>query len=354
MKEKAVLYLIALNLLVMSGCSRKSPTIITALSEKDNRGNYTLKWEIFPEKDNVPVEIYASGNDTVFSNTPLLVAKSDDYIAVINRGDSLGYRFFKLKVDGVYSDVITNRFFELDSVQNFRDVGGYHTINNKFVRWGKIYRSGDFSRMTQQDAKELERLKIKSIIDLRSRRAINRRPDRLLSVKRYELPMTKYTSDSISRKIVDGTFLRGDAIIYTQDWYRNMIDNYSETFAQLFDYLSDESNYPLVYHCSLGKDQSGMATYFLLRALDVPVEVVEEDYMLSNEGVNKAKIMRGTENLSESRQEALTMMTKTDLSFLKYALSCIRSKSGSVEEYMEKELRLTPEKKQKLKKILLY
>lgn len=329
-------------------------TLITALSEKDNRGNHTIKWEIFPEKDNLPVEIYASDNDTIFPGTPLQIAKSDDYIAVINKADSLGYRFFKLKVDGVYSDVITNRFFELDSVQNFRDIGGYKTIDNRQVRWGKVYRSGDFSRMTSLDAKQLERLKIKTVIDLRSKRAISRRPDKLLSVRRYELPITKYTSDSISKKIVEGTFLRGDAVIYTQDWYKGMIDNYSETFAQLFDYLSDQSNYPLVIHCSLGKDQSGIATYFLLRALDVPTDVIEEDYMLSNEGINKAKVMRGTENLSESRQEALTMMTKTDISFIRYALSCVRNKSGSVEEYMAKDLRLTPEKKQKLKDILLY
>ena len=352
MKIKAILYI--LGLFTTYSCIHKPSTYITVLSEKDHKGNYTLRWEIFPEKDNEQVEIYASDNDSVFSSEPVLLAKSDDYIAVVNKADSLGYRFFQLKIDGIYSDVITNRFFELDSVQNFRDIGGYKTNENRMVRWGKVFRSGDFSRMTTSDGDELDKLNIKTIIDLRSKRSMARRPDRLLSMRRYELPITKNMTDSISKKILDGQFLRGDAIIYTQDWYKAMVDNYSETFAQLFDYLADESNYPLVYHCSQGKDQSGLVTYFLLRALDVPNDVIEEDYMLSNAGINKAKVMKGVEHMSESRQEALTMMIRTDLSFLKYALSCIRHKRGTIEEYMEKDLRLTPEKKQKLKDILLY
>lgn len=352
MKEKAVIFL--LSLFGVYSCSYKPATSITILAEKDARGNQTLKWEIFPDRDNIPVEIYASDNDSIFPNEPILQAKSDDYIAIINKADSLSLRFFKLKVDGHFSDIVTNRFFELDSVQNFRDIGGHYTANNQVVRWGKIFRSGDFSRMTENDAAELDGLGLKTVIDLRAKRSVLKRRDKLHLKRRYEIPISRNITDSVSRKIVDGQFLRGDAIIYTQDWYRSMIDNYSESFAQLFDYLADESNYPLVYHCSLGKDQSGLATYLLLRILDVPAETAEEDYMYSEYVINKSTIMKGAEDLSESRQEALTMMTRTDLSFLKYAISCIRHKRGSVDEYIKNDLRITPEKKQKLKDILLY
>lgn len=352
MKLKLIIYLSCLY--SAYGCSHRPSTTITVLSEKDDKGNYTLKWEIFPDQDNSPVEIYASDNDSIFPSDPILIAKSDDYIAIINKADSLNVKFFRLKVNGVTSSIITNRFFELDSVQNFRDIGGYKNSDNRTVRWGKVFRSGDFSLMTEEDANEIEKLGLKTIIDLRSNRSISKRPDKLLLKRRYEIPISQNMPDSISRKIIDGQFLRGDAIIYTQDWYKSMIENYSNGFAQLFDYLVDESNYPLVYHCSLGKDQSGLVTYFLLRALDIPVDTIEEDYFYSEYAINKVKIAQGIEDLSESRQEAFTMITKTDLSFLKYAVSCIRHKSGSVEEYMKTELRITPEKKQKLKQILLY
>lgn len=352
MRIKAITYILCLY--TAYSCSYKPTTTITILSEKDAKGNQTIKWEIFPDRDNIPVEIYASDNDSIFPSTPILNAKSDDYIAVINKADSIGVRFFRLKVDGVFSNIVTNRFFELDSVQNFRDIGGYHTGDNRVVRWGKIFRSGDFSRMTPKDVSQIEKLGLKTIIDLRAKKSIIKRPDKLLLKRRYELPISQNIPDSISRKILDGQFLRGDAIIYTQDWYKTMIDNYSESFAQFFDYLADESNYPIVYHCSLGKDQSGLVTYLLLKALDVQPDLAEEDYMYSEFTIDKSSIMQGAENLSESRQEALTMMTRTDLSFLKYAISCIRHKSGTVEDYMKNELKITPEKKQKLKNILLY
>lgn len=352
MKTKAITYILCLY--AAYGCSHRLSTSITVLSEKDAKGNYTLKWEIFPDQDNIPVEIYASDNDSIFPSNPILIAKSDDYIAIINKADSLGLKFFQLKIGGVLSNVVTNRFFELDSIQNFRDIGGYRTNDNRIVKWGKIFRSGDFSHITEKDIKEIDKLGLKSIIDLRSKRSISKRPDKLLLKRRYEIPISQNIPDSISRKIIDGQFLRGDAIIYTQDWYKSMIENYSEAFAQLFDLLADKSNYPLIYHCSLGKDQSGLVTYFLLRALDVPIDTIEEDYIYSEYGINKAKIVQGVEDLSESRQEAFTMMTKTDPAFLKYAISCIRHKSGSIEEYMKNDLRITPEKKQKLKQILLY
>lgn len=352
MKAKSIIYILCLY--TAYSCAHRQATTITVLSEKDAQGNYTLKWEIFPDRDNMPVEIYASDNDSIFPTEPIIQAKSDDYIAVINKADSLGFRFFRLKVDGLLSNIVTNRFFELDSVQNFRDIGGYRTNDNHVVRWGKVFRSGDFSRMTEGDAEEIEKLGLKTIIDLRSKRSIAKRPDRLLLMRRYELPVSQNMPDSISRKILDGQFLRGDAIIYTQDWYKSMVENYTESFALLFDYLADESNYPLVYHCSLGKDQSGLATYFLLRILDVPVDTIEEDYIYSEYAINKSKIMHGVENLSESRQEAFTMIARTDPSFLKYAISCIRHKSGSIEDYLKKDLRITPEKKQKIKDILLY
>ena len=75
--------------------------------------------------------------------------------------------------------------------------------------------------------------------------------------------------------------------------------------------------------------------------------------MASHIGINRVKSVKDADSLTESRQEAFTMLTKTDLAFLKYGISCIKEMHGGVDEYMLKELKITPEKKEKLKKILL-
>ncbi len=208
--------------------------------------------------------------------------------------------------------------------------------------------------MTSRDSLELNNLGINTIIDLRSEDITRNYSKRQNAANNIRIPVAISGYGSISQKVFEGHFLRGDAIIYTQDTYKDMVNNFAKEYAQFFDYLCDEKNYPVAFHCYLGKDQTGLAAYFLLRALDVPMDVIEDDYMASAAGIDRSKLVKDADSLSESRQEALTMLTKTDLAYLKYGISCIRERSGSVEDYMLNELMLTPEKRQKLKDILLH
>lgn len=352
MKIKFTIYII--SFILLCGCSSK-PSSITVLCEQDKQGNYLLKWEIYPEIDSAMVEIFMSDNDSDFSSVASYIANSNDYIAVIaNTPENLNTRkYFRLKVGNTLSNPVSNRFFELDSIQNFRDLGGYTSSGKQHVRWGKIFRSGSFNRMTKHDSIELNKLGIKTVIDLRSKDVRKQNLDRYKNAQNVRIPISYNGYSAIAQKVLDGQFLRGDAVIYTQDSYRDMVNNFAKEYATFFDYLCDENNYPIVYHCYLGKDQSGMATYFLLKALDIPTDVIEDDYMASEIGIDRTKSVRNADSLSESRQEAFTMLTKTDLAFLRYGISCIKEKSGSIEEYMLNELKITPEKRQKLKQILL-
>lgn len=338
--------------LSLTSCS-KPETSIRILCEKAQNGSYTIKWEIFPEMDDATMEIYASDNPSTFPNQPLKKTTVNKYIATIENADSLGVSYFKLKVNNTWSDVVTNRFYEFEDIQNFRDLGGYKTQQGKSIKWNKIYRSGEFSELSKNDLESISKLKLQTIIDLRPRHIQEKRVDKLNSPNRYELYISGTSTDSISRKVLENRFLRGDAIIYTQDLYEELFLSQSQQYAKFFDYLVDESNYPIAFHCYLGKDQSGIASYFLLRALGVSSEVAEDEYMLSNWGIDKSKVVTGIANLSESQQEAFIMLTRTDIAFLKYGLACAKKEEGSIEDYMENKLGLTREKKQKLRSILL-
>lgn len=352
MKFKFISYII--SVIILSSCSSKTSTI-TVLCEQDSKGNYLLKWEMYPEVDSTLVEIFVSDNDSIFPSKASYTAMSNDYIAVIeNTPDDLNRRsYFRVKIGNTISPSVSNRFFEMDSVQNFRDLGGYISSNRHRIHWGKIFRSGSISRMTELDKVEIDRLGLKTILDLRSKDAKTDNSEKFSTVKYVRIPISSNGYSSMAQKVMDGQFLRGDAIVYTQDSYRDMVTNFTKEYAEFFDYLCDENNYPLVYYCFLGKDQSGLATYFLLRALDIPTYVIEDDYMASHIGIDRIKSVKDADSLSQSRQEAFTMLTKTDIAFLKYGISCIKENFGSVDEYMLKELKITPEKKEKLKRILL-
>ncbi|NDW17326.1 tyrosine-protein phosphatase [Dysgonomonas sp. 216] len=355
MIRNAKLFGLFAMIFVVSACSEH--TEISFICEKDAENNYVLKWEVFPEKDSARIEIFESDNDSVFSGDPVKVTYVNDYIAVLPSQKNKVREFFKLKIGRTTSSIISNRFFDLDGVQNFRDVGGYVTRANKQMRWGKIFRSGYLTNMSEADKDVLKGLGVKTVVDLRSNKHSSQKPKTGVFTNYITLPISVNNfNEEVKDQILEGRFLKGDAHIYTQDCYRILIDDYTAQLSAFFDILLDENNYPLVYHCGYGKDRTGIVTYLLLKALDVPTGVAEDDYLLSNNYIDRSLIIsdKNRPDMPGSMKDAVMMLVTADLSQLRYAVSCMKKKSGSVDDYMLKELKLTHEKREKLKQILLY
>lgn len=340
------------SLLITTGCT-KHPDIYY-YCDRDRAGNYVLKWEVSPTSPEDKIKIYMSDNDSVFSEPPVMETMVSDYVAHIPVQDSLTRKFFRLKVNKTFSGIISNHVFRMDNMQNLRDLGGYFTNEKQQIRWGKIFRSGDLAEITNKDYKIIESLGIKTIIDFRDIGEYENSPDLYTAPNMIHFPIASGNRAYIRDKILDGTFYRGDAILFTQDMYKTMIEKYSEEYARFFEVLSDKNNYPILYHGFLGKDRTGLASYFLLRALGIPNDANEDDYLLSNLYISEQMVMGEARYLPEQMQEAATVVCKADISYLRYAISCMENKSGSVDKYMEQELRLTEAKKEKLRAILLY
>lgn len=341
------------SLLITTGCSSGQPEISYSC-DRDKQGNYILKWEVSPSNIADNIRIYISDNDSVFNEPPILDTNINDYVANIPTQDSTERKFFKLRVKDTYTDVISNRHFGMDNLQNFRDIGGYTTTSGELLKWGKIFRSGDFSSITPKDNQTLSNLRIKTIIDFRDKEEQILNPNIFTAENIINIPITSGNRAYIREKILDGSFYRGDAIVFAQDTYKILIEQYTDQYAQLFDALADENNYPIVIEGYLGKDRVGLACYFLLRALGVDEDSNVEDYLFSNLCISEKQVMGEAKYLPEQLQEAATVVCKTDKSYLDYAKRWMISMSGSVDKYMEQRLHLTPEKKEKLKQIMLY
>jgi protein-tyrosine phosphatase len=76
--------------------------------------------------------------------------------------------------------------------------------------------------------------------------------------------------------------------------------------------------------------------------------------MLSNETINITKVVENAEGFPEYIQEALTAVLTVDKAYLNYVIDYIQQKYGSVDNYLEKGLRVTTGKKNLLRKYLLY
>jgi len=182
------------------------------------------------------------------------------------------------------------RILEIDGVINFRDLGGYQTEDGRTVSWGRVYRSAQLDRMSDQGVKEMAALGIKTVVDLRFSEETKRYPTMLDAVPNADILCWHDEFDGDSRE-------KSDAIkrVWQQSLDSNdpaqvreaMRINYPKKLyshraiykAMLIRLL--EQHTPLVFHCAAGKDRTGVAAALILSLLGVSDETIIEDYLVT-------------------------------------------------------------------------
>ena len=347
------IFIIILYFLVLTGCM--STIRITSVAERNKEGDYTVKWEVSPDKEG-NIDIYSSLSDSSFSeSSPIITTNiNDQYVLVTSQNPNIR-EYFILKTSGYTSGVVSNRIITMDNIINFRDFGGYFNSNNQQLKWGKLYRSGDLSKANLYDQERIRDLGIKTIIDFRPVGESKNRPYLVHpDIRKISIPIIAEFRDSLLLNLNNKHFNRSDAIRYVQDTYIDLIENYKSSYADMFDILIDDNNYPILITSTLGKDGVGLACFFILYALDVPEYVIIDDYLLSNNLIDARKIVSNAHEMPEYIQEAVTALLSSDKSYINYVIEHIEQSYGSVDKYMEKELRVSEGKKALLRKNLLY
>ncbi len=352
-KKLYSIYLLFTVIVVANSCM--STVKITSVVEKDPKGDFLLKWEVSPDQEG-DIDIYSSLSDSSITNfTPVTTTKIANQVMRLNPTGSGLREYFILRTSGVQSGIVANRVIEMNNIKNFRDIGGYFTSDEKQIKWGQIYRSGNLSNATLYDQEKIRRLKIKTVIDFRSEKTIATYPILLHpSITKFSIPLAPMDSEKLDHQLLKEGFSRSDAILYVQESYVDIVENHKEQFGEMFDILTNDANYPILLTGSLGKDGVGLASFFILYALGVPHSYLEQDYMLSNQLIDPANSRIDAKHLPESMQEAITAMLTVNKSYLNYVIEHINKKYGSVDNYLEKELRVTSGKKSLLRKYLLY
>ncbi len=166
----------------------------------------------------------------------------------------------------------TVRNLYIDGVRNVRDVGGYK-VNNGTIKQGLLYRSaeynGDFGSVVTDLGREqlINTLGIKSDIDLRRTADFVNPKDEIGSIT--ESPL----GSSINWVSLPMYF--GGMNIFT---YNSNLEN----IKSFFEYLSNEDNYPAIFHCVRGTDRTGALSYALGALLGMNEKDLMKDYLFSN------------------------------------------------------------------------
>jgi protein-tyrosine phosphatase len=168
---------------------------------------------------------------------------------------------------------------------NFRDLGGYATANDQTVRRGHVYRSDHLNEVTNEGLAELKRLGIRTVVDLRFPGERERQPSRLPEgtavVLAHAEGMEAANQQGFLEMIASAQVSRYHAEEAAAD-YRTMVNDGIGLVLSVLQTVANGENQPVLFHCTAGKDRTGIAAAMLLRLLDVPDEIIMYDYLLTN------------------------------------------------------------------------
>lgn len=241
-----------------------------------------------------------------------------------------------------------SRSLNLTGATNFRDLGGYVGQGGRTVRWRCLFRSDHLAALTAEDLATLSRLGLSRAYDFRGvveRAAV---PYELPGVTSYSLPIEPTVVQRMKELLESGHHPTAqDTVRLMQQTYRDFVHDNSPRFAELFDHLLD-SDAPLVFHCTAGKDRTGFAAALILLALGVPRSVVMQDYLLTNELFRMPIAVPAL-----APQEVLDVLWRVQEDFLDAALHAVDADYGGVPQYLVQALGLRPTEQARLAALYL-
>lgn len=260
----------------------------------------------------------------------------------------------------------------LEGPQNVRDLGGFEMEDGRRILPGRLIRSCELARLTDNDKRILlEEHHLHTIVDFRTEMEKMQVPDpELPGVKNLWIPVVDESmlgvtkeagadQDTVQQLMVQIKAGQITTEHFMQNLYRNIVlsDHAAKAYHHFFDVLLNRDRGAVLWHCSAGKDRAGMGTMLLLTALGAPRELILEDYLMVNVFLkdnieyNRQRIIEKTG--SEELADAMTGLFSVKRSYAEYAFDVMEKQFGSAENYLTEMIGITPYECRKLQQMYL-
>lgn len=153
------------------------------------------------------------------------------------------------------------RLLDIEGVSNTRDLGGKIGEGGRRVAYGKLYRSALLDNVTQEGIYALKWLGVKTDLDLRAGGEGGAGESSPLGAD------------------VNYIHISGAAYTYPDLGFNDPANR--EQFRKEMEEIVDPDNYPILFHCSVGRDRTGTLAIVIYALLGVSEEEIIKDYELS-------------------------------------------------------------------------
>jgi len=250
----------------------------------------------------------------------------------------------------------------LEGADNFRELGGYPAAEGKTVRWGQIWRGVPTARLSSEaDRARLDALGLRLILDLRSTEEAHKEPDyvpdgaRLVQIcglcteEGQEVCFSPADIERMVQTVPEGMSI--PEMMYSRMLFGN------KAFRELFRAL-EAGETPVLFHCTAGKDRTGVAAMLILLALGATDETICADFAQTN--VCRRREIDGllaqhAEEIARDPEKKMLYLgaAGVDPAAAPFVLRTIREKCGSAQDYLEQEYGLTPARLMRLRRMYL-
>lgn len=238
---------------------------------------------------------------------------------------------------------------------NFRD------LHDSFpaIKEGMIFRSPELTGDGEEKDNFRKNLDVDFIFDFRCPEELKERPEITLSSARYiHAPVynaKKYCHLVVTKKAqFRDIFIRGERVKIIKDekieCYREM--PFSPAYNEVFKVMDEGKTF--IFHCTEGKDRTGVFSCMILLALGADLETALNDYLLSNEHrPPKDRQNLRKYHIDQKLIDAIRYCESAHEEIIKESYDAVIEKYGSIDNYFEKHFGITKEQRERWKKFYL-
>lgn len=228
-----------------------------------------------------------------------------------------------------------------------RELGGWKSADGRVVRHGLLYRGSALTGLNSKERRLVNKLGLRFILDLRAPGEVTGREDYVPAGAEYVRIGGMYIDDGTEVDFSPAGIARimgriqADQEHFLDDLYVGMMFGNPAVHA-LVDRLV-HGTAPLYFHCTAGKDRTGVCAAVLLSLLGVPDDAILEEYLLTN--IYRASIINMRpeelpEGISQLDRDNWARFNSVDAAQLKAALDAVDKRFGTREDYFRDEFGL--------------
>ncbi len=242
----------------------------------------------------------------------------------------------------------------------YRDLGGIKNKEGKVIKSNMIVRGKSLYKISNEEIEKVKSYKLAKVIDLRTAVESDEKPNTVIDgIKYLHMPIFKEKTAGITHEKEENKLKMLMNMVSIENLYKLMVtDKYSiEQLKNIIHEIINSDTYPVLFHCTAGKDRTGVVAMLLLNILDVDEKTIMNNYLeINKKHKPKANLFYALINILMWNKELAIKARSYYMvheSYLETAIAAIKETYGTIENYIKEALGVTDEMKQSFKNKVL-